>query len=125
MTARRAIRASSVRETFWGLTPIWAFLGSDPRADRHELGGAVATVRWLAAGDGRARVRLVPSVVEDAEHEHRGVVVERLLVEAGDVADDVRQERRGRRARDLREMGLEPVTSRRPSRCRRSITPSE
>src|SRR5690349_3274865 len=81
-----------------------------PAADR-------STVHRLARGPSgtarsgtvrrRARVRLVAAVVEDAEHEDGGIVVEWLLVEPGDVADDVREQRRRRRARHPRKVVVE------------------
>jgi len=56
MPPRRAIRASSVRETFWGLTPILPFLGSDPRAYRHGVrqGSPAALRRRRCAHHARA-----------------------------------------------------------------------
>ena len=47
------------------------------------------------------------AVVEDAEHQHRGIVVERLLVQPGDVGNDVRQQRGRGRTGHLREMAVE------------------
>jgi hypothetical protein len=44
----RAIRASSVRETFWGQTPISVVLGSDPGTRRARFRAELA--RRMAAG---------------------------------------------------------------------------